>query len=73
MSKSQNLQLKSFGFKKELYLGFKMTDTLNSYHSMYASLSAEITSNIGKITILSREESNENVNGNFYLLQIQQI
>ena len=37
-----------------------MTETLNSYHSMYASLSAEITSLVGKISVLSREEDVDN-------------
>jgi len=36
-----------------------MTETLNSYHSMYASLSAEITAHIGKISVLAREDSGD--------------
>jgi len=45
-----------------------MTETLKSYHSMYASLSAEITANIGKIGILCKEENVENNIGNFCFL-----
>lgn len=36
-----------------------MTDTLSSYQSMYASLSAEITSNICKIENLSKDDNSE--------------
>ncbi len=43
-----------------------MSETLKSYHSMYASLSAEITANIGKIGILCKEENAENSFGNFF-------
>jgi hypothetical protein len=35
---------------------------------MYASLSAEITANIGKIGILCKEENVENNIGDFYFL-----
>ena len=38
-----------------------MTDTLNSYHSMYATLSAEITFSIGKISAMAREENGDNL------------
>ena len=36
-----------------------MTETLNSYHSMYASLSADITAHIGKISALAREDNGD--------------
>lgn len=45
--------------RTETFISTKMTETLNSYHSMYASLSAEITAHIGKISVLAREESGD--------------
>ena len=58
--------LLSFNKVTEKCLNRKMTETLKSYHSMYASLSAEITANIGKIGILCKEENVENNFGNFF-------